>query len=798
MIRRNVIFVLVLVLLFNGLLTIRATEPSQTLEGGKRPVTFRLGDTPWVLTSARLFQDQPALFPLANFSPRIQTPAQANQYVADFFSTYKVGKSVLTSVPALQKSSNVDVVLGIEAKVRGASDSGSLLGTSPAAIGVGVQRRTPIYSDPRIRGGRVGRLAASGSYWVPARIDLDTMLSKFDASQIADIIIIKGPYSSQHGPGFSFMEVELLGAPRFDELTTREGSTRLDYNSNGEQWHGRQMLVGGDKDWGYRFGYSHRTGSDYTAGDGTKIPASYNSRTFDFTYGKDLSEGSSMEFTYIRLDQTDVEFPGMAFDMDFLVTDGFEGKYLATDHGWSDSLEVDLWHNNTRFRGDSLNPNKFLQFPLLQLFNYAGVTNVDSKSQGFKVASTWEKSDDREVTAGLDLRHVEQQLDEIASGRIGFNVFTDANSPVPHSDSINPGLFLEQVASKSDDLTIRSGGRIDFVSTNVLADPADLQNLGLATPQSSLADILGSDEFDQSFTLLMGYVSAQRQIDDERRLDISFGYAERAPSLTELYAAEPFMFLLQNGMNTVTGDPNLLKERRFQFDLGLSVERDRMRGKANTFFAWVNDYITFENIGVFNGPPAGEVEQVALKYVNTELAYLSGIEFYGEFDWQDNVTLFGSVSYTHGEDRTRNGEFATNPASGGNPSQQVAGLDRGEFSGITGNELEALPSIMPLESTLGIRLHSGGVLPKWGVELSTRLVDDQRRVAHSLLESSSPGFTVFNMSGYYRHKENVTFWAGAHNFTNRHYREHLDFRSPSGTSVYQPGSSFFVSMETTY
>jgi len=761
-------------------------------------ISFELNDSPWRLTSANLFQDQPALIPKFNFSPKIQTPAQANEFVADFFSTYKVGKSVLTSVPALQNSSNVDVILGVEAKIRGAADSGSLLGTTPAAIGVGVQRRTPIYSDPRIRGGRVGRLAASGSYWVPARIDLDTMLSKFDSSQIADIVIIKGPYSAQHGPGFSFMEVELLGAPRFDELTNREGSTRLEYNSNGEQWHGRQMLVGGDKDWGYRFGYSHRTGNDYTAGDGTKIPASYNSRTFDFTYGRDLTEGSSFEFTYIRLDQTDVEFPGMAFDMDYLVTDGFEGKYFATDHGWSDSLQVDLWHNNTRFRGDSLNPSKHLQFPLLALFDYQGVTNVDSESQGFKVASTWEKSDDREVTAGVDLRHVEQQLDEVASGRIGFNVFTDANSPVPESESVNPGLFVEQITQSSDELSIRTGGRIDFVNTQVLADPADLQSLGLQTPQSSLSDILGSDAFDQSFTLLMAYVSAQRQIDDERRLDVSFGYAERAPSLTELYAAEPFMFLLQNGMNTVTGDPTLAKERRLQLDIGLSVERDRMRGKANTFFAWVNDYITFENIGAFVGPPAGEVEQVALKYVNTDLAYLSGIEFYGEYDWKDNITLFGSVSYTHGEDQSRNGSFATDPATPGNPSQQVPGFDRGHFSGITGDNLEALPSIMPLESTVGIRLHSGGALPKWGVELSSRLVDDQKRVAHSLLESTSPGFTVFDLSAYYRHKENVTFWFGAHNFTNRHYREHLDFRSPSGSSVYQPGSSFFVSMETTY
>ena len=134
-------------------------------------ISFELNDSPWRLTSANLFQDQPALIPKFNFSPKIQTPAQANEFVADFFSTYKVGKSVLTSVPALQNSSNVDVILGVEAKIRGAADSGSLLGTTPAAIGVGVQRRTPIYSDPRIRGGRVGRLADAAARGDPRRND---------------------------------------------------------------------------------------------------------------------------------------------------------------------------------------------------------------------------------------------------------------------------------------------------------------------------------------------------------------------------------------------------------------------------------------------------------------------------------------------------------------------------------------------------------------------------------------------------------------------------------------------------
>jgi hypothetical protein len=50
----------------------------------------------------------------------------------------------------------------------------NLLGESTFAVGLGIQRRNPIVNDLRVRGSRIGSLGASGSYWVPARIDLDT------------------------------------------------------------------------------------------------------------------------------------------------------------------------------------------------------------------------------------------------------------------------------------------------------------------------------------------------------------------------------------------------------------------------------------------------------------------------------------------------------------------------------------------------------------------------------------------------------------------------------------------------
>ena len=144
-----------------------------------------------------------------------------------------------------------------------------------------------------------------------------------------------------------------------------------------------------------------------------------------------------------------------------------------------------------------------------------------------------------------------------------------------------------------------------------------------------MADILGTEEWAQSFATWALYAKARRELTPHCDLLLAAGHGQRPPSLTEMYAAESFMFLLQNGLNTVTGDPLLRPERSWQTDLGMEWKTKRFRSGINGYCALVQDYITFENIGVAHGPPAGEVEQIRLKYVNTDLAVLAGFECHG-------------------------------------------------------------------------------------------------------------------------------------------------------------------------
>jgi len=93
------------------------------------------------------------------------------------------------------------------------------------------------------------------------------------------------------------------------------------------------------------------------------------------------------------------------------------------------------------------------------------------------------------------------------------------------------------------------------------------------------------------------------------------------------------------------------------------------------------------------------------------------------------------------------------------------------------NDDEPLPGISPLETRVGARLHAAATEPRWAIELEARIVDNQDRVATSLFEQETPGFTIWNLRSYWQARENLMLIAGAENFTDKFYQEHLDYRT---------------------
>ena len=298
----------------------------------------------------------------------------------------------------------------------------------------------------------------------------------------------------------------------------------------------------------------------------------------------------------------------------------------------------------------------------------------------------------------------------------------------------------------------------------------------------SVEDYFEVDSFDRDFYLWSLFLSAEQKLNNNWTMTLGAGHGQRPPTLTELYAMSSFIGSLQRGLTALNGDPLLKEERLTQIDFGLQGNFDKARFGAHSYFSWIDDMITYDSLSPSGGAGGVGGFPVSAQFVNTDHAILAGCEPYGEGDLLPGLTAFGTISYIDGR------------ALGRNKSSRFGGSGD-DRSGITDRSHESLPGITPLESRLGLRLHDPTPKQTWGLELAARIVDRQNRVATSLEEIQTPGFTTYDMRFFKRHGPWL-FTAGIENITNKYYREHLDYRS--GRGVFRPGVNFYSGVELTY
>jgi outer membrane receptor protein involved in Fe transport len=682
---------------------------------------------------------------------------------------------------------------GGEATVLGAADMGQLLARSANIETVEVQRRSPVAMDPNIRGYKQGQIytQGDGAYWLPARQDLDTMVSKFDPTMIDNVVVLSGPYGVQYGPGLAFVAIDMADTPRYECGPEHHARILGALRTNGGQLYGRATAYGGDDVQGYRFSYGDKKGSDYVSGDDIQIPSSYDTNDVWAQWGYSINPDQRLELSYLRYEQIDTEYPGQFFNIDDLVTDGFNVRLL--DVGpmgpWTE-LRIDAWWNRTRFNGDNLGKRNPL-FPEVQRAEFAyeqfnfrdqgimvfdvtritAVTSGDLESTGARAMSTWGDRDDRHLITGADFRYLEQSIDErilIATPSQGLNQSFFTN--MPDAYATDPGLFAEYVVPMNGFWTAKLGTRADFYSTD--ANLADIRSRSL----------LPNFDFDQNDTLYAFYWTNEVLLDCNWTLTGGIGHGQRAPTLIERYADGMFLGIAQSGFTRVIGNPEMDHESAWQADLGLQVDYDYWRARGGVFYSWIDDYITLDG-NIVEQPPF--VSARLFRYTNTGEATLAGFEMGGEYDWSDYLSPFATMRYVEGRDQI---------------------IDA------------PLPQIPPLDTVLGVRLHEPSPARLWSVELAARIVDNQDRLGTvrsfnpvtlspvEVIEEETPGFTVWHLRSYYSYSQNLTFTAGVENLFDKNYQEHLDLRlrGPSGfvpaepTRALAPGITPYFGVDWTF
>lgn len=755
-------------------------EGAIELDGGTFRLT-RLRQPPAVEqpSVAQPAVQQPSVVQPSVSQPGTLSPFQGGGF--DFEAEFE--RSTGESTPAVTQGINA----GQLAVSPNANDIGDLISSSSSIQGVAAQRRAQTAFTPNIRGFKEGQVytQADGSFWMPARQDLDTILSKLDPADIQNIAIIEGPYGLRYGPGFSFVDVVRTPTPRYDtpEIHNRFGLTFL---ANGGQWYGRDSVYGGGQNYGYRFNYGHRVGADYLDGNSQSIPSTYNNRNVLGDIGFDLSPYQRLELSYQRLDVTNTEYYLQIFDLDLLVTDGWNLRYIDDDptKPWT-RMTVEGWTNRTYFNGGMTpvaqqrisaaisNSDDFADNGVTEGGTISGQTNGTLISSGGRMGFTFGDVDDIHLNTGGDFRYIQQNINEdfrVVARDPGQQGGVDVVFPGPPAGTIytnqprswlrDPGLFAE-IGAPLGFWTPAIGARIDFV--NSFVRESDLrENTQLVPPGGVRSNLEESD------TLYAFYLTNDLELDRNWTGHVSFGHAQRPPTLTERYADQLALSVAQSGFTRVIGDPQLGFERNWQMDLGIDCEFDSFRARLNGYYAFVLDYITFED----NRVPTLDDARL-LNYINTRYATLAGFSFSCEYDWTDRITPFAAMYYIEGRDMVIH---------------------------------QPLPQIPPLDTRLGFRFHDPRGGQKWGIEWFARVVDNQDRVGYIRgpgpggviqLEQPTPGFTTFNLRAYYNWTPNMHLIGGIDNMFDRNYLEHLDTRLVGQTGpqpLFPPSDGFFPNL----
>jgi outer membrane receptor protein involved in Fe transport len=464
-----------------------------------------------------------------------------------------------------------------------------------------------------------------------------------------------------------------------------------------------------------------------------------------------------------------------------------------------------------------------------QTFNDFSSTHFSDYTIGYRAALNWGTLEKGEfntskplLTVGSDLNVLGQKLDEnILFQQIGgldlntgqpvmgpnFPLFTQHQS-IPRSTWTDPGLFAQLSLPVNDRLKGTIGGRVDFVHTD--SDPRLITgNINIFGPASVpfvmptappngifvLDPIVYSSNpsntsLSRQFNLISGFGSSEYKLTEHLTALSAIGYAERAPTLTELYATGPFIGVLQQGTSRLIGDPNLAKEQLGQFDVGLRADYDWARAGVTGFYADIHNYITYDANKL--GPGLTQVV-----YTNTDRATLAGGEAFAIVDVTSWLTPFGNAAYVQGIDQTHI-DNRRPPNIFSSRANNLVALEQASAT-------EPLPQIPPFEIRAGVRVHQpiekSTDTPKWTVEFSARVDWGQNEIARSLGELPTPGFTVFDIRSFWQVNKSLLLSAGVENFGDKLYRAHLDPISGNILGVdplFRPGTNFYFASQLTY
>lgn len=434
---------------------------------------------------------------------------------------------------------------------------------------------------------------------------------------------------------------------------------------------------------------------------------------------------------------------------------GFSYSRFLSDYGVPDDPEADdpampPEKVTLDVRKDQYNARSSIVDP------FAGISVANAKFVYTDYRHT--ELDDGDVGATFKTRGVDSRLElvhqpiGIVQGSIGSQILYKELSILGDEAFLQPtttlalaGFVFEEV--KLSRLRLQFGARVEHDKIDI--DSSDPALTSLTSPNQS----------SREFWPLSAATGAICDFAGGWQLALNLAWSERAPAAEELFARGPHDATFQ----FIIGDPTLDLETNRTVDLGVRKTAGRITGFVSGFYTNYDDYIDFA--------PTGDFDDGLRVFVYTP----KPAEFYGGEARVDYHFLPLGLTKTDdvADDKSvRNLIAKPDETAPKNPNDLFLRLQSDYVHAEDIDTGAALPRITPLRFTASLNYES----EHWDATLEGQRVQRQFRTAP--FETSTPGYTLLNVSAGYKFQWGRTYnfvYLKGTNLTDEEARDHVSF-----------------------
>ncbi|MBT8317407.1 MAG: TonB-dependent receptor [Lutibacter sp.] len=609
--------------------------------------------------------------------------------------------------------------------------------------GFGITKRGAYASEPVFRSFKYEQLNIQydGGFKVlnacPNR--MDPITTHVIPEEIEKIEIVKGPFTVRFGQNFGGIINLVSKNPTKDQFGLH-GSVEGGYETNGNNLVTGASLLYVDKKFDILFNGSYRDFGDYEDGNGTEVPSSFRTTDYSVKVGLNPTDNQRLQLSWRQSFGRDIDHAGLPMDSPY------DDSFLAgLDYKWNEisekveSFSAKVFHSYVdHLMTNEGRPNFMMTF---------SSSPVEVWTTGGKAEIVFRPSDNSRIFAGVDANLISREGDrtrivKIMNGTVLPNprTFTDK---IWQDASLNDvGVFTEGKFKVSDNTTITSGIRADFISASI-DDPAQ-----------DFLDLYGGEISDKTETNVSANAAIKYQ-ENGFQTQFAIGRGVRTANMIERYinhfavGVDPFEYV---------GNPNLKPEVNTQLELSFSKNFKAFEVSASVFHSFLSDYIqpiVNEDIPrkfMPTTPPT-----VAKQFMNVDKAIQTGFEFSLYYQATDKLQFTSDFSYTQAENKDIN---------------------------------EPLAQIPPFTTNLGAKFEDD----IFWVALNSRLVGAQNRISDSFMEQETPGFGTMDLRIGLQPYRGFSVGAAVFNIFDKTYYEHLNFSFTNSDllsgRILEPGRNF--------